>query len=782
MSNKLSLLVQFGEAGLDKLNGGLRNLVSGSKSGAGALRALQQDSARLKREITATGREIATASGNVTNLVDRERELAAQLDKTNARLEQQKRLMAIDSRADRWRAKGDALQSRGRDNIVGGMAMAAPLLLVGRAAMQNEKAMALMGQKLDLNRQQTDQLGASLLRAATNAKQLPENIIAGADFLASKGLGRAEIEGMIPVIGKFSTAWDVDVNDTAKAVHANFLSLKVPLKDAAASLQVMAAAGKAGGFEVRDMAAEFPVLASKMATLKSVGLPAVADLSAALQVLEAKTGDGAVAANSLGNMLDFALGNEASKRFAKFGIDIKGALKRAVAEGRSPIEELVKLTKQVTGGDEMQIGTIFSDKEARMGVTALIQETERYVEIREAALKARGLTEQEFKRMSETSSANMNLLIGSLQGLSVTFGTHLLPALVTGAQWLTNTTNAVAQWAQANPAAAATLMTLAKWLVISKIAVGAFQFAFGGTIKTVASGWRVLARWKEMGKFAGLLRVLKAGWLGLGKTLVVVGRAMLLNPIGIMVTLVGVAAYLIWKHWDRIKGAFAGGMAMLTRVGGWIKANFVAILTNMGPLGQAALFVIRNWSTIKTAFLTGTRGVGNALGQGLTYIRGFMSAFIQVGRDIVNGLVAGIRAAPGKVWGALKNIITYPITQAKKLLETNSPSRVFMRIGHSIPEGLALGIDRGRNLPAGSMGRLGDGFALPRSPFAAQAGAGGGAGASPARSAASAAAFRDIIFNLQQQPGEDAAAFAKRVLAELRKLLEREARGSYADR
>ncbi|KAB2852100.1 MAG: hypothetical protein F9K41_15295, partial [Sphingopyxis terrae] len=66
--NKLALIVQFSSAGLDKLNGGLKNIVGLSKSGASALRALQQDSGRLKRELAATGKELRGASGNVTHL------------------------------------------------------------------------------------------------------------------------------------------------------------------------------------------------------------------------------------------------------------------------------------------------------------------------------------------------------------------------------------------------------------------------------------------------------------------------------------------------------------------------------------------------------------------------------------------------------------------------------------------------------------------------------------------------------------------------------------------
>lgn len=775
MSNKLSLLVQFGSAGLEKLNGGLKNIVGLSKSGAGALRELQRDSARLKREMTETGAAIGKASGNVTHLIDRQRALADQIERTNQRIEQQKRLNLIDARAGAMRSRGEEMQGRGRDNIVGGAALAAPLFLAGRAAMQNEKAMALMGQKLDLTRSQTDRLGASLLRAARDAKQLPDNIIAGADFLASKGLGRKEVEAMMPVLGRFGTAWDADVIDSAKAAHANFLSLKVPLSDTAASLQIMAAAGKAGGFEVRDMAKEFPILASKMATLGSTGLPAVADLSAALQVLEAKTGDGAVAANALDNMMRFVGSAEGINKFKKLGIDIPAALKKAVAEGRSPLEEIARLTKQATGGDDSKIGLIFSDAQAMMGVTALIQEEKKYLAIRKAAMEARGLTDKEFQRLSGTSSANVQLLMGSLQGLSVTLGTHLLPSLITGAQWLTRTTSAIGDWAQANPVAAGTLMSLAKWLVITKISVGALQFAFGGTLKTAATVWQTFARWKELGTLARVFAMVKGAGLGFGRAMLFVGRAMLMNPIGLLVTAIGVAAFLIWKHWDKIKLAFTAALGWLGGVWTGLKSNAMKMLDFAGPIGWAAKLIITHWDTIKSAF-------GNAF----NFIAGFPGRFMSVGRAIIDGLVSGISAAPGKIWAALKSIIGGAWANAKAFLGINSPSRLFMTMGGFVADGLAIGMDQGQRRPIDSARRLAQGvaggFAVPRSPFAAGGAPAPAGGASAGRATSAAPSIRDIIFNLQQQPGENAEQFAKRVLAEIRKLLAREARGSYEDR
>lgn len=270
------------------------------------------------------------------------------------------------------------------------------------------------------------------------------------------------------------------------------------------------------------------------------------------------------------------------------------------------------------------------------------------------------------------------------------------------------------------------------------------------------------------------------------------GMMLLANPVVLAITaivlVIGGAAYLIWRHWDRIKGAFDAGRAMLGRAVGFVKSHAVAILPAFGPLGVVAALVIRNWSRISAAFGMGIRAVGDAVSGGLSFLRGFAANFIGVGRAIIDGLVSGIRAAPGKIWAALKSIIGGAWSNAKSFLGINSPSRLFMQMGGFVADGLAIGIDRGQRRPVDSARRLAQGvlggFSLPRSPFAASPGGAGPAGAVASARPATAAgmSIRDIIFNLQQQPGENAEQFAKRVLKELRKLLERESRGSYADR
>lgn len=82
-----------------------------------------------------------------------------------------------------------------------------------------------------------------------------------------------------------------------------------------------------------------------------------------------------------------------------------------------------------------------------------------------------------------------------------------------------------------------------------------------------------------------------------------------------------------------------------------------------------------------------------------------------IGGSIVNGLLAGIRGAWHKVTGYLSAKISALSGAAKKLLNINSPSKVFAAIGSSIGEGMALGIDRSSGLPLRSVADMTGGLA-----------------------------------------------------------------------
>lgn len=65
---------------------------------------------------------------------------------------------------------------------------------------------------------------------------------------------------------------------------------------------------------------------------------------------------------------------------------------------------------------------------------------------------------------------------------------------------------------------------------------------------------------------------------------------------------------------------------------------------------------------------------------------------VQIGKDMLQGLIDGIKNMAGNVTGAIKDVVGGAISGAKSLLGIKSPSRVFKDIGSDTGEGLAIGI------------------------------------------------------------------------------------------
>lgn len=759
--NKLALIVQFSSAGLDKLNGGLKNIVGLSKSGASALRALQQDSGRLKRELAATGKELRGASGNVTHLIDRQRALADQIEDTNRQIDRQKRLLAIAARADRIAARGRELRSRGRDNVIEGAAMAAPFILAAREAGNFSSGLVDLQQKAELTDRQADQLGRTILRAAAAARQLPEATREGVDILAGFGLDPRRAAAMITPIGRLATAMKVDMADGAAAAFANLQNLKVAADDTGRALDIMASAGNAGAFEVRDMARHFPGLTAQLNALGESGLGAVANLSAALQIARRTAGTSDEAANNLKNL--FAKINSPStvKAFQKnFGVDLPAAMAKLRAEGYDTLEAIALITQKATGGDLKKLGYAFEDMQAQAAIRGLILDLKDYRKIRDQTLKSEGTVDRAFnQRVARDATVQWRAFMGTASQVAIIVGSALLPGLNQVAGSVQGVMTHVLAWTQANPQLAAGIVKIAAGLVGLKIGFGIVQFGVGAILGPLSTAYRLFKQFRavdEAGRrltflgrvaaragpmVASAFGVIRTASLFLARGLLRAGAMMLANPmilaITVLVAIIGGAAYMIYRNWDRIKGAFWNGVA--------------------------------------------------AIGRAVVLARGYVANFVNVGRSIVDGIAAGIRAAPGKIWAALKSVVAGAWKGAKAYLGINSPSRLFMQMGGFVSDGLAIGIDRGQRRPVDSARRLAQGvaggFSLPRSPFAAGSpsaaalAASGGGGGRPA-----SLTIGSVTINLKQEPGENAEQFAKRVLAELRRLLAKEARGSYEDR
>ncbi len=375
-------------------------------------------------------------------------------------------------------------------------------------------------------------------------------------------------------------------------------------------------------------------------------------------------------------------------------------------------------------------------------------------------MKSEGTVDRAFnQRVARDATVQWRAFMGTVSQVAIMVGSALLPGLNETAASVQGVIKHVLAWTQANPQLAAGIVKIAAGLVGLKIGFGIVQFGVGAILGPLSTAYRLFKQFRavdEAGRrltflgrvaaragpmVASAFGVIRTASLFLARGLLRAGAMMLANPMILAITLlvvaIGGAAYLIYRNWDRIKGAFWNGVA--------------------------------------------------AIGRAVALARGYVANFVNVGRSIVDGIAAGIRAAPGKIWAALKSVVAGAWKGAKAYLGINSPSRLFMQMGGFVSDGLAIGIDRGQRRPVDSARRLAQGvaggFSLPRSPFAAGSPSGaalaasGGGGGRPA-----SLTIGSVTINLKQEAGENAEQFAKRVLAELRRLLAKEARGSYEDR
>lgn len=281
-----------------------------------------------------------------------------------------------------------------------------------------------------------------------------------------------------------------------------------------------------------------------------------------------------------------------------------------------------------------------------------------------------------------------------------------------------------------------------------------FSKAFGsgalGLLKGVGQG--LLGLGKAFGTLGRLMGGgLVRGMMMAGRAVIFVGRALLMNPIGLIITGIAIAGYLVYKNWDKLKPMF---------ISVWNTAKTKAV---------AAWNTIKStWGGIKAWFSAKIDGVKSIF-------KNLPSAFAEFGRNMIQGLIDGVTAR----WDALKSKISDLANMVSdvfmKKTGINSPSRLFARHGGFLMDGLGVGIGRNGLSVLKQMGTfaqsLGNVFApklqVPEistgkvraasSVATRTQGVGTGAGAS-------AGGNSEYHFHITQAQGEDAESLARRIM------------------
>ena len=278
-------------------------------------------------------------------------------------------------------------------------------------ALAMEHRLRELGNVGQLSAKQLEDMDKRLGDISRYTNQFRSEISEGLNVLVASGIAPEAALDYMNVIGRTATAAGAEIVDISKTAFAVTDNLKVNVADLGKTMDILAQAGKEGRFELKDMSAAFPSLTAGAAMLGMKGIPAVTQLGAALQVAMKGAGSAPEAATNFESFLQSITSPMAVRRFQElYGVDLPKFLNQVIAENKDPIEEMVVLINQLTGGDVFAVSEIFRNKTDLNFLKPMMQNLDEYRRIKDAALNANGVMDEDFNHMLETTNEQFKLL------------------------------------------------------------------------------------------------------------------------------------------------------------------------------------------------------------------------------------------------------------------------------------------------------------------------------------------------------------------------------------
>ncbi|NAJ34159.1 phage tail tape measure protein [Escherichia coli] len=671
---------------------------------------------------------------------------------------QQRRLSAASATSDALKANRMALYGQGIEAYGMAQTVYHTVSPAVQQSMSFQDKMIDMSITAKYDNKTRDALAGQIKGWALKYNQYQDELQEAVGSLISDNIDNvSDIGFLMPDIARAATATRTSAQDWAKVAAVWQNSLKGAARDFGAVQNIMAYAGDQGSFEIPDQVKWMQSLAPMMAGIAS-GKEAVAEIGASLQIAKIGAGSTDEAANNFKNFLTKIFARDTQKQFADLGIDLQGSIASYKAAGISPIEGMLSVIerylnakspealagfksamkiKNDTARDEalqalaknFGLGDMFADMQVMAFIRPMLANMDRYREIRAGALRAADndlLASAYDQRLKSPLEATKTLMVSS-RDLAITLGDQLAPSFISLTQELLPLIQGAKHWVATHPQFVSGAFKLISALLAIKIATVGLKLGLNLLISPFVSVWKnavlLRANWLRLSLAlgqGGKLRWLVTGFSAVargartlsgvlsgglvrgimlaGRAVLWIGRALMMNPIGLVITAVAAAAYLIYRNWGAVSS--------------WFKQCWADIQEafNGGIAGTGKLLI--NWSPAGLLY--------KAFAAALKYLGVDLPAkFTDFGGHLVDGLINGIK----NKWGSLKSSVTGMGDSISgwfsEKLGIHSPSRVFMGFGDNIAQGAAIGLQRTTPLAALAGQRMASEL-LPKMPVSIQ--------------------------------------------------------------
>ncbi len=661
-------------------------------------------------ELQGLRNKLSAAGISTRNLVQGERELRDRIASTNQQISEQtqrmQRLAAQSKRLANARAQYDKSQQLAGSMAAGGAAGLGTAYAISRPLKGIVDAFA-----------PAENAATQLKVAMMNSTgQVPADFQKISDL--ATGLGdrlpgtTADFQDMMTMLRRQGISAQSILGGTGEAAAYLGVQLQKPVAEAAEFAAKMQDATRTSekdmmglmdtiqrafylGVDDNNMLQGFTKLSPVMSIIKKEGLDA-ANTLAPLLVMMDQTG---MAGESAGNAIRkvFQSGVD-QKRFTKANAalaEMKAGFDLDFTDGKGEFggmdqlfAQLEKLKKLTSVQRTSVMKELFGDDSETLQVvnTLMDKGLAGYQEVAEK-MRDQADLQTRVKEQLGTLANTIEAAEGSWSNAMSEVGATIAPELKDLINGIGELGVSVKNWVKENPGLTSALVKTAGGLAML-LAVG------GGVTLMMASflGPFAMARYaltflgiKSLGAVTAL-KGLGSALLWAGKTVLLLGRALMMNPIGLAVMAIATAAFLIYQYWDPIKAYFLGLWAEVKEGFNGGFAGIAALILNFSPLGL---------------FYRAFAGVMNYFGVEMP------GKFSEFGSMLMQGMVQGITNGLTAVKDAITGAADSSITWFKEKLGIHSPSRVFAELGGYTMAGLEQGLTNNQQGPLAAVTNMG---------------------------------------------------------------------------
>lgn len=291
--------------------------------------------------------------------------------------------------------------------------------------------------QMKIYRKQLELSGARRGAGAQGAYGVFGGLMAGG--LSDKDAG--DMTDSVLVFAKATKAGADDATNTTVALRNN---MGITAEKMIAAYDAIALGGKAGQFEVEDMAKSLPSLLAKMSKLGEAGETGVRNTVAMAQAIRKTVGSSDEAATNFENMLDKFTSPDFVDNAGKMGINVEQTMKDAKKKGLSPAFAILQKIAKATKGDPFKISKLVPDRQAAAAIAAVLGDMDFVLKLLKDMDNSSGTVMNDYATATDNASAAWDRFAANVTTKAKALAESTLPAVTTVMNKLSDAMEALA--------------------------------------------------------------------------------------------------------------------------------------------------------------------------------------------------------------------------------------------------------------------------------------------------------------------------------------------------